>query len=65
MVLQVDDVLFRVMQSTLSKASPWFQRLFSRGSKNREIMAGCPVYVLEEGLGHFDFANLLYCLENV
>ena len=63
-VLQVDEVLFRVMRSTLSKASPWFQRLFSEDFENLEIMAGCPVYTIEENLSHLDFANLLRGLEN-
>ena len=63
-VLQVDDVLFRVMRSTLSKASPWFQRLFSEEFDHLEIMAGCPVYIIEEDFSHLDFANLLRGLEN-
>ena len=63
-VLQVEDVLFRVMRSTLGKASPWFQRLFSGDFEHLEIMAGCPVYLIEEDLGHLDFANLLSGLEN-
>jgi len=63
-VLQVDDVLFRVMRSTLNKASPWFQRLFSEEHDNIEIMAGCPVYSIEGDLTHLDFANLLGGLEN-
>ena len=63
-VLQVDDVLFRVMRSTLSKASPWFQRLFSEELDHLEIMAGCPVYMIEEDFNHLDFANLLRGLEN-
>ena len=63
-VLQVDDVLFRVMRSTLSKASPWFQRLFSEEPDHLEIMAGCRVYMIEGDFGHLDFANLLRGLEN-
>jgi len=63
-ILQVDDVLFRVMRSTLSKASPWFQRLFSEELDHLEIMAGCPVYTIEEDFSHLDFANLLRGLEN-
>jgi len=63
-ILQVDDVLFRVMRSTLSKASPWFQRLFSEERDNLEIMAGCPVYTVEEDFSYLDFANLLRGLEN-
>ena len=63
-ILQVDDILFRVMRSTLSKASPWFQRLFSEEHDDLEIMAGCPVYVIEEDFSHLDFANLLRGLEN-
>lgn len=63
-ILQVDDVLFRVMRSALSKASPWFQRLFSEELDHLEIMAGCPVYVVEEDFSHLDFANLLRGLEN-
>jgi hypothetical protein len=63
-VLQVDDVLFRVMRSTLSKASPWFQRLFSGEHDHLEIMAGCPVYTIEEDFSDLDFANLLRGLEN-
>lgn len=63
-VLQVDDTLFRVMRSTLSKASPWFQRLFSEDLDHLEVMAGCPVYLIEEDLSHLDFANLLRGLEN-
>ena len=63
-VLQVDDVLFRVMRSALSKASPWFQRLFSEEPDHLEIMAGCPVYMIEEDFSHLDFVNLLRGLEN-
>jgi len=63
-VLQVDDVLFRVMRSALSKASPWFRRLFSEELGNLEIMAGCPVYMIEEDLSNLDFANLLRGMEN-
>ena len=63
-ILQVDDVLFRVMRSTLSKASPWFQRLFDEERDHLEIMAGCPVYTVEEDFSHLDFANLLRGLEN-
>jgi hypothetical protein len=63
-ILQVDNVLFRVMRSTLSKASPWFQRLFGKEHDHLEIMAGCPVYVIEEDFSHLDFANLLRGLEN-
>ena len=63
-ILQVDDVLFRTMRSTLSKASPWFQRLFSEERHHLEIMAGCPVYQIEEDFNHLDFANLLRGLEN-
>lgn len=63
-VLQVDDVIFRVMRSTLSKASPWFRRLFSEDFEHLEVMAGCPVYTIEEDLSHLDFANLLGGLEN-
>ena len=63
-VLQVDDVLFRVVRSTLSKVSPWFQRLFSKDFENIEVMAGCPVYMIEEDLSHLDFASLLRGLEN-
>lgn len=63
-ILQVDDILFRVMRSTLSKASPWFQRLFSEEHDHLEIMAGCPVYVIEEDFSHLDFENLLRGLEN-
>ena len=63
-ILQVDDVLFRVMRSTLSKASPWFQRLFSEELDHLEIMADCPVYIIEEDFNHLDFANLLRGLEN-
>jgi hypothetical protein len=63
-VLQVDDILFRVMRSTLSKASPWFQRLFSEESDHLETMAGCPLYMIEEDFSHNDFANLLRGLEN-
>ena len=63
-ILQVDGVLFRVMRSTLGKASPWFQRLFSEGLDHLEIMAGCPVYIIEEDFSHLDFANLLRGLEN-
>lgn len=63
-ILQVDDILFRVMRSTLSKASPWFQRLFSEEHDHLEIMAGCPVYVIEEDFSHLDFANILRGLEN-
>jgi len=63
-ILQVDDVLFRVMRSTLSKASPWFQRLFSEELGHLEIMAGCPVYTIEEDFSYLDFANLLRGLEN-
>lgn len=63
-VLQVDDVIFRVMRSTLSKASPWFQRLFSEDFEHLEVMAGCPLYLIEEDLSHLDFANLLGGLEN-
>ena len=62
-ILQVDDVLFRVMRSTLSKASPWFQHLFSEGLDHLEIMAGCPVYTIEEDFSYLDFANLLRGLE--
>ena len=63
-ILQVDNVLFRVMRSTLSKASPWFQHLFSEDLDHLEIMAGCPVYIIEEDFNHLDFANLLRGLEN-
>lgn len=63
-VLQVDDVIFRVMRSTFNKASPWFQRLFSNEHDSIEIMAGCPVYLIEGDLSHLDFANLLHGLEN-
>ena len=63
-ILQVDDILFRVMRSTLSKASPWFRQLFSEGLDHLEIMAGCPVYIIEEDFSHLDFANLLRGLEN-
>ena len=63
-VLQVDDVLFRVMRSSLGKASPWFQRLFSEELDHLEIIAGCPVYIIEGDLNHLDFANLLRGLEN-
>ena len=63
-VLQVDNVLFRVMRSTLSKASPWFRRLFSEELDYLEIMAGCPVYTIEEDLSDLDFANLLRGMEN-
>ena len=63
-VLQVDDVLFRVMRSALAKASPWFQRLFNEDFEHLEIMAGCPVYVIDEDISHLDFANLLSGLEN-
>ena len=63
-VLQVDDILFRVMRSSLSKASPWFRRLFSEELDHPEIMAGCPIYIIEEDLSHFDFANLLRGLED-
>lgn len=63
-VLQVDDVLFRVMRSTLGKASPWFQRLFGGGRDHLEIIAGCPVYTIEDDFSDLDFANLLRGLEN-
>jgi len=63
-ILQVDTILFRVMRSTLSKASPWFRHLFSEGLDHLEIMAGCPVYTIEEDFSHLDFANLLRGLEN-
>ena len=63
-VLQVDDVLFRVMRSTLGKASPWFQRLFRGDFEHLETMAGCPVFLIEEDLSHLDFANLMCGLEN-
>ena len=63
-ILQVDDVLFRAMRSTLGKASPWFQRLFNEGRDHLEIMADCPVYVIEEDFSDLDFANLLHGLEN-
>ena len=63
-ILQVDDVLFRVMRSALSKASPWFQRLFSEEHGHLEIMVGCPLYTIEEDFSHLDFANLLRGLEN-
>lgn len=63
-VLQVDDVLFRVMRSTLGKASPWFQRLFGEERDHPEIMAGCPVYTIEGDFSDLDFANLLRGLEN-
>lgn len=63
-VLQVDDIIFRVMRSTLSKASPWFQRLFSENLEHVEIMAGCPVYVIDEDVSPLDFSNLLGGLEN-
>jgi hypothetical protein len=63
-VLQVDNVIFRVMRSTLSKSSTWFRELFGGDFENLEIMAGCPLYVIEEDLSHLDFANLLSGLEN-
>ena len=63
-ILQVDDTLFRVMRSTLGKASPWFRRLFDEEFDHLEIIAGCLVYVIEEDLSHLDFANLLRGLEN-
>ena len=63
-VLQVDNILFRVTRSTLSKASPWFQRLFSEESDHLETIAGCPLYTIEEDFSHNDFANLLRGLEN-
>ena len=63
-ILQVDNVLFRVMRSTLSKASPWFRHLFSEELDHLEIMAGCPVYTIEDDFSHLDFANLLRGLEN-
>jgi hypothetical protein len=63
-ILQVDNVLFRVMRSTLTKASPWFQRLFSKEFDRLETMAGCPLYTIEEEFSHRDFANLLRGLEN-
>jgi hypothetical protein len=63
-VLQVDDVIFRVMRSALSKASSWFWRFFSEDFENLEITAGCPVYLIKEGISHLDFANLLRGLED-
>lgn len=63
-VLQVENVIFRVMRSTLSKASPWFRKMFNENFDQLEIMAGCPVYTVEEDLSHLDLANLLCGLEN-